>query len=250
MAYPSMVKTYAQTKYNVSRCAADRRGAKAVKYVVVHYTGTSASAKNNCIYFGGGNRNASADYFVDADGTIYKFNADCANYYSWHCGDGAGKYGITNANSIGVECVSAGNEFTAKQRASLKALVCAIMADYGVSAANVVRHYDASRKLCPLPYCGSAAKDKKWAALRKEATTVAAEGWVKNGKGWWWRNADGTWPKSCWKKINGKWYWFEGTGYIVQSCCKQVNGKWYAFASSGAMLEGSVKLNSGGDMKL
>lgn len=173
MGYPSMVKTYQQTRYNVTKCA-DRRKAKAVKYVVVHYTGTTASAKNNCIYFGGGNRNASADYFVDADGAIYKFNANCAGYYAWHCGDGYGKYGITNANSIGIECVSAGAEFTAKQQESLRKLVTAIMADYGVPASRVVRHYDASRKKCPAPYCGSSAKDKKWKALHDKIVKASA----------------------------------------------------------------------------
>lgn len=169
MGYPSTNKTYMQTKYNVTKCA-NRRKNKAVKYIVVHYTGTTASAKNNCIYFSGGNRNASADYFVDTNGSIYKFNGDCANYYSWHCGDGYGKYGITNANSIGIECVSAGKEFTAKQQAALRNLVQAIMADYGVKAANVVRHYDASRKSCPAPYCGSTKKNKKWTTLKSYLT--------------------------------------------------------------------------------
>lgn len=177
MGYPSMVTAYQQTRYNVTRCA-DRRKAKAVRYVVVHNTGTSASAKNNCVYFGGGNRNASADYFIDADGTVYKFNANCAGYYTWHCGDGYGRYGITNANSIGIECVSAGKEFAAKQQESLRRLVTAIMADYGVPASNVVRHYDASRKACPAAYCGGSAKDKKWKALHdaivKASSTTAS----------------------------------------------------------------------------
>ena len=170
MAYPSMNKKYQQDKYNVTKCS-DRRTGKKVKYIVVHYTGTKASAKNNCIYFGGGDRNASADYFIDKDGTIYKFNENCAKYYSWHCGDGKGKYGITNSNSIGIEVVSAGEEFTKDQIKSLKKLVNAIQSDYGVKDGNVVRHYDASHKLCPAPYCGTDKKDKKWKELWKTITS-------------------------------------------------------------------------------
>ena len=170
MGYPSINKKYQQTKYNVTKCSDRRKGHK-VKFIVIHYTGTKASAKNNCIYFRGGNRNASADYFIDTDGTIYKFNANCSGYYSWHCGDGKGKYGITNSNSIGIEVVSAGEEFTKEQIKSLKKLVNAIQADYGVKDKNVVRHHDASRKLCPAPYCGSDKKDDKWKALWKTITS-------------------------------------------------------------------------------
>lgn len=174
MGYPSMVKTYQQKRYNVTRCAKNRRGNKLVKYIVIHNTGTTASAKNNCQYFASGNRSASADYFVDRDGTIYKFNADCANYYSWHCGDGKGKYGITNSNSIGIECVSNGVAFTDKQIRSVNQLVSAIIADYGVKKTNVVRHYDCSHKQCPSYYCGTTAKDKRWSSLKKQLITSVA----------------------------------------------------------------------------
>lgn len=170
MAYPSMVKKYMQTRYNVTKCASNRRKSGRVKYIVVHYTGTNASAKNNCKYFAGGDRSASADYFIDTSGKIYKFNANCAGYYSWHCGDGHGKYGITNSNSIGIEVVSAGQEYTAKQKASLEKLVKAIMADYGVPKSRVVRHYDASGKRCPAPYCGNDTRNSKWKKLKAAIT--------------------------------------------------------------------------------
>ena len=170
MAYPKMNKTYAQTYWNLSSCS-DRRKNKAVKYVVVHYTGTNASAKNNCIYFSGGNRNASADFFIDKDGTIYRFNGNLATRYSWHCGDGYGKYGITNYNSIGIEVVSAGAEYTTAQKEALRKLVRALMDDFNIPASRVVRHYDASRKTCPAPYAGSTAKNKKWNELHKYITS-------------------------------------------------------------------------------
>lgn len=159
-------KTYAQTKYNVTR-----KPNRTVNYIVVHYTANPGSAKNHCVYFGGGDRQSSADYFIDKDGSIYQFNADTNNYYSWHCGDGKGAYGITNANSIGIECISDGEEFTQAQKDSLKNLTQYLMNTYKVSASNVVRHYDASRKPCPLPYCGSDAKNAKWQTLKTYITS-------------------------------------------------------------------------------
>ena len=53
----------------------------------------------------------------------------------------------------------------------MKKLVNAIQSDYGVKDSHVVRHYDASHKSCPAPYCGSDKKDKKWKALWKMITS-------------------------------------------------------------------------------
>ena len=162
--YPKINLEYAQTKHNLTRCA-NRKTYGTIKYIVIHYTGSTAPAKNNCIYFGGGNRNASADYFIETNGTIYKFNKDLKLYYSWHCGDGYGQYGITNYNSVGIEVVSGGNEFTAAQVIALRKLVRALMDDFKVPASRVVRHYDASRKICPRPYAGNKNRDAKWKEL-------------------------------------------------------------------------------------
>ena len=77
-------------------------GANSVKYIVIHDTSDpGATAQNEHDYFAGGDRHASADYFVDSGGVMQII--DSPKYYSWHCGDGAGKYGITNANSVGIE---------------------------------------------------------------------------------------------------------------------------------------------------
>ena len=165
MAFTSN-KTLAQTKYNRTKCA-NRKTNKSVDNLVIHYTGTQASARNNCLYFGSGNRSASADYFIDKDGACYKFNKYVNTGYSWHCGDGGGKYGITNARSIGFEVVSAGEAFTVKQIKKLKAAV-RYFRKYYKKDIPVVRHYDASRKVCPAPYAGSAAKDQKWKDLLKQ----------------------------------------------------------------------------------
>lgn len=83
----------------------------------------------------------------------------------------------------------------------------------------------------------------------KTSTAQAKAGWVQDSKGWWYRNADGTWPKSEWKKIGSYWYWFKADGYAAQSTCVQVRGKWYAFDKNCHMLA-SVKVNSNGDLAL
>lgn len=154
--------------YNISKRA------QSVKYIVLHYVGAgSSSAGNalaNCKYFASGDRQASAHYFVD-DGGIWEF-ADPSSYYTWHCGDGHGAYGITNANSIGIEvCQNGDRPYTAAEIKYLKQLVPYLMKKYSVPASHVVRHYDASRKLCPYYY---AKRPTAWAQLRNTITTAAA----------------------------------------------------------------------------
>ena len=119
-----------------------------VKYIVLHYTGNKGdTAKNNVDYFYNGNRGASAHYFVD-DNSIWQ---SVEEYNSaWSVGDGHGKYGITNRNSISIEmcCNSSGN-ITEKTEANALELVKYLMTKYNISFSNIVRHYDASRKICP-----------------------------------------------------------------------------------------------------
>ena len=131
-------------KYNFS----SRNGIK-VKYIVVHDTGNprnGAGAQNHYLYFNGGNRNASAHYFVDDKEiiqTVEDFNA------SWHCGDGKGRYGITNSNSIGIEiCINEDSDFD-KALGNAIVLIRYLMGKYNISKEMVVRHFDASRKVCP-----------------------------------------------------------------------------------------------------
>ena len=131
------------SKYNFSS-----RNGNSIKYIVLHYTGNKGdTAKNNATYFGGGNRNASAHYFVD-DNYIYQVVED--NNSAWSVGDGKGLYGITNSNSISIEmCCAKDGQITEKTEANAVELVKMLMSKYNISVSNVVRHYDASRKICP-----------------------------------------------------------------------------------------------------
>ncbi len=145
-----------------------------VKYIVVHYTGSgtskAGSAEANCIYFSRGYRAASAHYFIDDSG-IWEY-ADPSKFTAWHVGDGRGRYGITNQNSIGIEICNNGGPYTQTEIAYLTALVQQLMGAYSVPASRVVRHYDASRKACPYPYApnGEDPTGAKWQALHKVIT--------------------------------------------------------------------------------
>ena len=84
------------------------RNGNSVKYIVLHYTANKGdTAKNNVDYFYGGDRSASAHYFVD-DNSIWQ-SVEESNA-AWSIGDGHGIYGITNQNSISIEmcCNSSG----------------------------------------------------------------------------------------------------------------------------------------------
>ena len=152
---------------------------EAVRYIVVHYTGSGTSAPGsaaaNCKYFSGGNRNASAHYFID-DGAICEY-ADPAYYATWHCGDGKGRYGITNANSVGIEvCQNGDRPYTEAEIERLTWLVGQLMERFGVPTERVVRHYDASRKACPYYYTPSGSGgDSAWRALRDRITREEEE---------------------------------------------------------------------------
>ena len=91
------------------------------------------------------------------------------------------------------------------------------------------------------PVEGYAAKNNQSTNQRVRTTTTAA-GWVSSGGRWWYRNADGSYPKSTWKLINGSWYYFESDGWMATGW-KKLGGEWYYLTSSGAMATGWVKLN-------
>lgn len=131
-------------RYNFS----SRKGEK-VKYIVIHDTGNPNKGSNAEAHFklhDRTDRGASAHYFVD-DKQILRIIRD--EDKSWHCGDGKGKYGITNENSIGIEmCINIDGDFNITYKNTVD-LVKHLMNKYDIPIDRVVRHYDASRKSCP-----------------------------------------------------------------------------------------------------
>ena len=124
------------------------RAGNSIKYIVLHYTGNKGdTAKDNGTYFCGGNRNASAHYFVDDNEIVQvveEYNA------AWSVGDGKGAYGITNQNSISIEmCCNSNGVISEKTEINVLKLVKDLMNKYNIPTTNIVRHYDASRKMCP-----------------------------------------------------------------------------------------------------
>ena len=91
------------------------------KYIVVHYVGAqSSTALNNCKYFAGGDRGASAHYFVD-DTSIWQCIED--KHGAWHVGNTRTE--VNNKNSIGIEmcCMGANLGVTEKTEANTVDLV-------------------------------------------------------------------------------------------------------------------------------
>lgn len=150
--------------FNIS----NRRGA--YKNIALHYVGSGTSkagaALANCKYFAGGNRGASAHYFVDDSG-VWEY-ADPDQYYTWHIGDGNGRYGYNNYDTIGIEvCINGDQPYTEAEIAYTARLVNELMAKYNIPASRVIRHYDASRKQCPEYYAGTGVRQQRWEALKE-----------------------------------------------------------------------------------
>ncbi len=134
------------------------RNGQSIKYIVMHFTGNqNDTTLGNANYFGGANRDASAHYFID-DNSIVQVVED--HNASWNCGDGNGKYGITNQNSIAIEMCATDGDISAITESNTMELVKYLMAKYSITADRVVRHYDASHKVCPSPW--SANNWNKW----------------------------------------------------------------------------------------
>ena len=134
-----------------------------IKYLAIHFTAGSSSkagsAKSVKHVFE--QRKASADFCVD-DRDMVQLNPDLHNYYCWAVGDGNGKYGVTNKNSISIEICSSlkkgtsaavpnhsGWYFTDAALENAVKLSKYLMKKYNIPIDRVIRHYDASRKSCP-----------------------------------------------------------------------------------------------------
>ena len=125
-------------------------------YLVIHDVGALGQAVANGNYFQV-ERGASAHYFVD-DNNIVQVVEDF--HGAWHVGDGNNKYGIHNQNSIGIEmCLNANWQPTEATKQNTVELARYLMTKHNIPIERVVRHYDASRKICP-----RSLSDNNWAA--------------------------------------------------------------------------------------
>lgn len=153
----------------ISAYNSSARGSK-IEYIVIHDVGGTSTAANNASYFSRPvNPPASAHYFTDPI-SIYHVIAD--ERAAWHVGDGRGRYGITNSNSIGIEMCLTNGKIQEKTIENTIDLTKYLMKKYSVPASRVVRHYDASRKNCPAQF-NLDGKWTKWYQFHKRLTTQA-----------------------------------------------------------------------------
>ena len=128
-----------------------------ILFIVIHFTGNNGdTALNNCNYFSGANRGASANYFIGDDG-IYQSVPD--KWAAWAVG-GTNTYKhryCRNMNSISIEMCSrigADGKYYIRDgivEQTIK-LTRYLMNKYGVPVENVLRHYDVWDKKCPEPF--------------------------------------------------------------------------------------------------
>lgn len=118
-----------------------------MQYITIHETGNTskgAGAKAHASYLRNLRDKVSWHYTVDSQ-VIYQHLPD--NETAYHAGDGAD--GPGNAKSIGIEiCVNADGDFDQAVRNAAQ-LCRKLMAEHGISQANIKQHHDWARKDCP-----------------------------------------------------------------------------------------------------
>ena len=143
------------------------RNARAIKYIVIHYTGNDGdTAENNARYYASTAVKSSAHYFVDAN-SIYQSVPDL--HTAWAVGGrkypscpqtgGGTLHGrCLNANSISIELCDAKKDgaYAPDARTVERALALTreLMKKYNIPASNVIRHFDVTGKLCPAYWAG------------------------------------------------------------------------------------------------
>lgn len=142
------------------------RSKSAIKYIILHYVGAVSTAKNNADYFYSTFRGASAHYFVD-ENEIWQVVED--NDSAWAIG--ANKYytDARNTNSISIEmcCYNNNGKLDIKEEVVNKAIELTkyLMEKYDIDADHVIRHYDATRKVCPAPFVND---ESRWQDFKKK----------------------------------------------------------------------------------
>lgn len=141
------------------------RSKSQIKWIILHYVGAVSTAKNNADYFYSTFRGASAHYFVD-EKEIWQVVED--NDSSWAIG--ADKYhtDARNTNSISIEmcCYKKNGKLDIKEEVVEKAIELTkyLMEKYDINADHVIRHYDATRKVCPAPFVND---ESRWNDFKK-----------------------------------------------------------------------------------
>lgn len=156
------------------------RSKSQIKWIILHYVGAVSTAKNNADYFYSTFRGASAHYFVD-EKEIWQVVED--NDSAWAIG--ADKYytDARNTNSISIEMCCYKNskgKLDIKEEVVNKAIELTkyLMDKYDIDVDHVIRHYDATRKVCPAPFVND---ESRWDDFKKALGDKSASS-GSNGK--------------------------------------------------------------------
>lgn len=130
-----------------------------IKFIVVHYTGSpNDTAVNEGLYFNHNDTGkTSAHYFVDENEIVCSVPDE---YIAYHCGGATYFHDqCRNSNSIGVEICTKRDAngkyyFHPEAQARAQAFIRELMDKYDIPQENVVRHFDVTHKLCPMPFVG------------------------------------------------------------------------------------------------
>lgn len=149
-----------------------KRSTSDIKYLVIHYTGNNGdTALNNCKYFQGANRGASAHYFVDGGTYVYKSVPvtntawSVGGFYSSSNGAGSFYKKCTNANSLSIEMCNCAKSVPDKVFNQTVELAKYLMDKYNISEDHVIRHWDVNGKSCPALWTGK--NNSGWTKFKK-----------------------------------------------------------------------------------
>lgn len=146
-----------------------------VRYIVIHYTGGGGgdTARNNGLYFKGGNRTyAGAHFFVDQYGNVVQSVE--MTLTAWSVGgffttaNGAGKYyqQCLNSNSVSIElCDCDYKDPSPEMIETTRKLIEHIQAKCP-HAKTILRHWDVNGKCCPARMAGR--NNEKWIKFRAQ----------------------------------------------------------------------------------
>ena len=188
-----------RTKYHSAR-------GRHIKWIVVHYTGTAASAMANARAIEKELKDPrSTHYFVEGEKVLAVVPEERA---AWHIGgpdtkdtppEKRKKLPVYNGNAIGVDLCedklvydsrhkSVSDTdwfFTGETEATAAELIADIMQRHGIGLDHVVRHYDVTGKWCPRPFVGddinTAYKESGNERWKKFKALIAAH--IEGGKG-------------------------------------------------------------------
>ncbi|NGM16942.1 hypothetical protein GMI70_02785 [Eggerthellaceae bacterium zg-893] len=201
-------------------------GGKKNKKITVHHMAGNLTVEQCGSVFQ--TREASANYGIGSDGRVglYVDEGD----RSWASSSSAND---SQAVTIEVANSRTGGDWPVSDKAWAKLVeLCADVCRRngigrlvwtGDASGSLTCHYMFAATACPGPYLKA-----RMGRLAQEvnARLSSKAGWAKDAKGWWWREADGSYPKSAWKKVGGEWYRFGKDGYAIKGWAK-VDGKWY-----------------------